>query len=249
MAQSFGAVTLPLGISFAKAAATEAQASLALRLEGAENFSLAGKGGAIGGKSRAEREKDEAEEALELFAWTAEEAERQRERDEWSKATHSFAGVNMTGAQWGELGDELRRDGPLRQWLISRMVRDGKTNGQATVKADEMADVFTALSKPPTQRTPEENAAIDRAKSDPDFQRYTSQAAVQKFGRSEINGGGMRHEQDGSTTSRAELFTTAPDLSSGYRAALAASEPLDAPKLAATTTPAPLPANSAGLDL
>lgn len=245
MAQVFGAVALPRGLSAAAIAAIETKAALALQLEGAEDFSNLGRGGSLSNASKRERDDKDAEAALEFAAFVSEKLER--EREEWARSKHEFAGVTMTGAEWGELGEELRRDGPLRQWLISRMIRDGKTSAQAAAKADEMADVYTALSKPPSQRTPEENAAIERAKRDPDFQRYTSQAAKQQFG-GEVSGNGPRDGQSNSVQDRAALFTSAPDLSAGYSGALATTVPLDAPKKIANE-PLTAPAASAGLDV
>jgi len=247
MAQVFGAVALPRGLSAAAVAAIETQAALALQLEGAEDFSNLGRGGSLSNASKREHDKRDAEAALEFAAFVSEKLER--EREEWARSKHEFAGVTMTGAEWGELGEELRRDGPLRQWLISRMIRDGKTGAQAAAKADEFADVYTALSKPPSQRTPEENAAIERAKRDPDFQRYTSQAAGQQLGGGGVSVSSLREDRTRSLDARTEAIAGAPHLSSEYRAALAASEPLDSPKPTGASTPAPLPLASAGLDI
>jgi len=246
MAHAFGAAAPPPGLSTVAIAAIEMQANFAQRLPGADRFLTTARSGPVGQKSAAEREEEEAKDALEFLSLIAEE--QKRERDEWARSSHAFAGIELTGEQWGELGDELRRDGPLRQWLISRMVRDGKTDAQAAAKADEFADVFTALSKPPSQRSPEENAAIDRARSDPDFQRYTSQIAGQHFGgrTAEVS---VRSGRTDSVERGQDAFATAPPLGAHHRASLVATTPLDVPKPVATVSNAAMPAAPAGLEV
>jgi hypothetical protein len=94
----------------------------------------------------------------------------QQQQAIWSRETHSLAGVTMTGEEWGDMGNEFRNNPYARQWLIAKLMRDqGLTHAQAAQRATEYADTFTAMSKPPSQRTPAERALIERAANDPQF--------------------------------------------------------------------------------
>lgn len=144
------------------------------RIAGTSEWSIGGSGPL--GQSLQERLREKEKEDQEYFAEQISQIaeQQQREREEWARTEVSFAGATMTGRKWGEMGEELSRDGELRRSLIDRMVRDGKTREEAERKATEMADVYRALSKPEPQRSDAERAAVQRAQSDPDIQRYTS---------------------------------------------------------------------------
>jgi hypothetical protein len=156
----------------------------------------------------------------------------------------------MTGAEWGELGDDLSRDTPLRRWLIERMMKDGKSREQAEHKADEMADVYHALAKPESQRTEAETAAVEKAKTDPDYPRYTGGLSKQKglLVADDDKRSSFTRSTPESVEARSDMFASVPDLSSQHKIALAATVPAASP---APSPVAPVTAQPgmAGLDL
>lgn len=226
------------------------QANFAQLLPGAAALSAAELNGS---RTRAEREEDEAKSKSERMMNAVEEVARQRE--EWARTSHSFGTTTMTGAEWKLLSADLKDGGALHQWLIARLMKDGKTEAQAEHKADEIADVTAIMAKPKLQRTPAEEAKMKKAEKDPEFQRIMPELAEQRRGNKagiEVRGA-LNGDQATSTTEGADLFASAPDLTRHHRAALVAEKPLDLPRGAGThllsREPAPVPAASAGLDL
>lgn len=171
--------------------------------------------------------RDEAgKDDVALTLWSQIVEDEQREREEWMHMKSTFAGVTMTGAEWKGLSEDLRREGSLRDWLIEQMMRDGKPREAAERKADEMADVYGAMAKPPSQRTEEEAASIERAKSDPDYQRYTAQLAAQQ-GRADMDNDQRKSVTMGQASSveaRNDAFASVSNLSEHHRGVSAATQ-------------------------
>lgn len=208
-----------------------------------------------------ERRERIEQEQLEAMRDGLEDTQRQlkeeREREEWSNSTHSFAGADLTGEEWGELGDELGKDGKLRQWLVTRLMKDGKTTkAQAEKNADTLSLAFQGMSKPESQRSEEENAAIKKVDETPELKKVVPAVAEQFTSgtplTAEADKSAMAGQRSASVASGGDLFASAPALTQHHQAAVAATEPLDAPKapirIAALEKPAPVAAASAGLD-
>jgi phage terminase small subunit len=245
-ARIFNRVALPPQLSEAMKDLIEARAERELALPGPANFDMTAR------DAKEKREKEADDHTQDQLGWI--QQEQQREREEWARTSHSFGTTKMTGAEWKLLSEDLK-DGALRQWLIARLMKDGKTEAQAERKADEIADIATIMAKPESQRTPAEHAKMHKAEQDPEFQRIMPELAEQRRGHTAglDSRGIMNGDQTASTTQGADLFASAPDLTSHHRAALAAEKPLDLPREAAapllSREAAPIPAASAGLDL
>lgn len=145
--------------------------------------------------------------------------------------TTTLAGMTMTGTQWQSLSNDLKEDGALRDWLVEQMMRDGKTREEAERKTDEMADVYGAMAKPPSQRSNEEREAIKRAESDPEFRRYTKMAVDRKQELSAAADQRQSADADraASVDDGSDLVASAPDLSAHHRVAVAATPPVASP--------------------
>lgn len=226
----------------------EAEAAFAQRLDDAGVTIGGANGGPIGEKTKAQRQKEKADEAFEIMTSQVEER-REHERQEWARSQHSLAGTQMTGSEWGELASDLRRNGPLRDWLVQRLLREGGSKEEAKRKAAEFADAATIMGKPQSEWTPAEREKIDRANADPIFRKVLPELQEQR-----LNGPEALARRDisqanleTSTTARADLFASAPALTGQYQIAVAATKPLDVPKSgAAPLVLAPAPA---GLDV
>ena len=202
-----------------------AQANFVQRLP--EGWTI-GTGGPLGQLTRREQEEEEAKKAASGFeeAFGGLTREQRIEREQWQRESHSFAGVTMTGREWGQMGEELRRDGPLREQLIERLMREGRTREEAQRRATEIADVATAISIPPNQRTPAQNAAIEQARRDPDFRRHLGYAAQRSRG------------ADGPVTQlERRTMDAGQDTSTSTRRDILASSSLDSPRLAPSGNP------------
>lgn len=244
-ARIFNRVALPRHLSEAVKDLIEARAERERELPGPANFDMTAREG------KEKREKDAEDHTQAQLGWI--QQERQREQEEWARTSHSFGTTTMTGAEWKLLSEDLK-EGALRQWLIARLMKDGKTEAQAERKADQIADIAAIMAKPESQRTPAEHAKMKKAEQDPEFQRIMPELAEQR--RSSKTGlearGTLNGDQAASTTEGADLFASAPDLTRHHRAALAAEKPLDLPREVAarplSREAAPVLA-AAGLDL
>lgn len=236
---------LPLNVSFARAARIESEAEMAQRLEGAENFTNA----AILRGQPGRYDDDDLEDdrsSSKIFIRSALDQikrEQERQREEHMRSMATFAGVAMTGAQWQGMSEALSQDSPLRRWLIDRMKRDGKTEREAEELARQMGRAAAIMAKPEGERTSDERAFLDRVEQNPDMHRYLD--AADRFGRdpaaavSADTNTAMNGTNIDSVSAQADAFegfATAPDASTHYRAALAATVPLDAPRVPAAPT-------------
>lgn len=240
----------PLNVSFAKAAAIEAEAELIKQQDGMENFISAS--GNVAVKSRSEKEKEQDEKALELLSSILEELEsekqREREREEWSRTLHSFGRVEMTGAEWQSFSDALRGDTELRRWLVERAQRNGHTETEAEAIADEVADISNIMAIPESQRTPEQRQRLQTAQGNPELREYMEAAADRH--RRERGASNERENslRTGSTVASVragadelEAFSSAPNLKTHYvRAASVEIGDQPPPAPPAKSTPAPV---------
>jgi hypothetical protein len=227
-----------------------------------------------------ERAAKEDEEALEAFESGMESVDReqerqQREREEWSRSMHSYAGMEMTGEEWGKFADELKGDTPLRKWLLEKLKKDGKTESEAKTLADQMALLTKMQSLPQSQWTPEMNALNSKLEADPvlkeELIRDLKEARAAEFGLQEngqkigVNANIPKTDNVGSAIAKADILSQSSGaavsvtpnsyastidspaiissiaLGEHHKAALAAQEPLDAPKQIAVSTPTPAP--------
>lgn len=151
--------------------AAQSKANFAQRLPGVSEWTIGNGVGSLGQLTReeaAEKEREETAEWFEALADTIEQTNREeREREEWAQARHKYAGLDMTGEEWGEFADQLKGDTPLRKWLVEKLKKEGKTEGKANEMADQMALLAKMQSLPPSQWTPEMKALDEKLKADP----------------------------------------------------------------------------------
>lgn len=166
-ARAFGA-PLSLKIPFWKAAAIEAEAGRVQNLDA--DKTMIGNGGPIGQKSREQLKADKDEESNDqLRQFVAFVAEEERVREEWMRTKSSIGGVEMTGREWAEFADRLRNDDKLRRKIIDAYEAQGLSEAEANRRYDRVTDVADAMKVPPSQRTEEQTALIEKAKGDPSF--------------------------------------------------------------------------------
>ncbi|MCC7266680.1 MAG: hypothetical protein IT546_04975, partial [Caulobacteraceae bacterium] len=108
-------------------------------------------------EDREEKKRKAEEEAEEEFEGSVDrvkaEEKREREREAWSKSTHRFGTVEMTGEEWGRLADKLKSDTALRNWLLAKMKKDGMTDAQALTMLDKVALATKMQSMPKSDWT------------------------------------------------------------------------------------------------
>jgi len=172
-----------------------------------------------------------------------------QQREAWASGEHRFAGVSMTGKEWEDLANDLKRDGPLRDWLIQRLMRESISKADADKKAAEFADIAAIMAKPKSEWTPAEHEKMDRASDDPTFKKVMPELQDQQ--RNLAAGSGLRDsrdtDRDKSVGAGNDLFASAPNLTDQYRVAVVATQPLDTQKL--STAPVVLPPAPAGLEV
>lgn len=232
---------LPLRASFARAAHIEAQADMAMRLEGAENFTNAAMVRMQPGRGVDDEENDDnasVGKAIVRSALDQMTRDQERQREEHLRSTSTFAGVAMTGAEWKGLSDALSQDSPLRRWLMERMKRDGKTEREAEELTRQMGRTAAIMAKPESESTAEDRAFLDRVEQDPEIQHYLAEVDMKQRGldprAADLTESVMAGSTDISVDSRSaafESFPTAPDATAHYRAALTSTAPLDAPRV------------------
>ena len=239
-AKAFG--DIPVRAAFSKVAAIEAEANLIQNQPGSELFSRHN-GGPI--KNLRDDEKSEEEKRIDQLRDAVAFADelRERQRDEWEKQVHSFAGANLTGEQWGELGTELQEGGVLKEWLIARLMKGGNTRDDAEKKAKEITDIARILAKPEREWTQGERAQVENGKRNEEFQEVMPELAEQSMkGTHSLAVSQAAHSStQKSVEAREDAFASAPDLSQHHAAALSAQTPLDAVKPLAAAPQAPEP--------
>ncbi|MEJ7928294.1 hypothetical protein WG908_16220 [Sphingobium sp. AN641] len=253
-ARIFNAMALPYDMPDFLKEAIDARAEQAKISAQEAGFIAADMGRAFDGKTMQERERDKDEENRLYVVSVVQEIEQrlEREREEWAQQKHSFAGVNMSGEEYGAIGADLKRDSALRQWLIERLMKDGKTRSEAENKADVIADATTIMAKPESQRTDEEREKVKRAEQDPEIRKIMPKLAEQHR---QMNSGmdqnqSLNSGQKISVETGSDLFASAPALSDHYGVALAATQPLQpAQKITRPTPTTPAPSGMAGVEI
>ncbi len=151
--------------------AAQSKANFAQRLPGTSEWTIGNGVGSLGQLTReeiAQKEKEESAEWFEEFAETIEQAqEQEREREEWAQAKHKYAGMEMTGEEWGKFADQLKGDTPLRKWLLEKLKKEGKTDGKATEMVDQMSLLAKMQSLPPNQWTDDMKALDAKLDANP----------------------------------------------------------------------------------
>lgn len=262
--------------------AVQSKSRFAQRIPGTSEWTIGNGVGSLGQLTLEEIEEKKNEEATEWFEQAFEDVERAREeerkREEWSREEHSYAGIEMTGEEWGEFADQLKGDTPLRKWLLERLKKEGKTDAQANDLVNQMSLLAKMQSIPQDQWTDEMKALNAKLDADPalreklnrdlkEAKQYEADAKVngQKV---ELNADVAKADMAASTEAGADILSQGSgaasveistpnsfastidgpaiasglDLSEHHKAALAAKEPLDAPKQVAAFTPPSGPA-------
>jgi hypothetical protein len=121
-------------------------------------------------RKRDEREKDRADEVSD-FRQNSRLSERQlqAELEQHRRSQHTLGGVTMSGEEWSNLADAMRNDDKVKNAMTAHLMAQGMTKAQADQKVQQYADAAAAMAKPPSQRTPADKDAIDRANNDPNF--------------------------------------------------------------------------------
>ncbi|MEC3949287.1 hypothetical protein [Sphingobium sp. HWE2-09] len=272
----------PIGGSASFQEAVQAKANFAQRIPGTSEWTIGNGVGSLSQLTReemAQKEKEESAEWFEDFADAIDHIhEQERQREEWAQARHSYAGIEMTGEEWGEFADQLKGDTPLRKWLMEKLKKEGKTEAKATEMVDQMSLLAKMQSLPPNQWTDEMKALDAKLDADPalrtelerdlkEAKQYETDAKMngQKV---ELNAEVAKSDTPMSTEARADILSQgmgnasietsalnsfastldgpaiASDLNlrEHHKAALAAEQPLDAPKQIAALTPPSGPA-------
>lgn len=150
-----------------------------------------GFGGRTGDKTTADEKREQQEQDSEdsfeqLRSHFDQIQEQERERAEWSRSMHSYAGMDMSGEEWGAFADELKADTPLRRWLVEQFKKKGKPEAEAQKQADQVSLLAKMQSLPPSQWTdemkaldaeldanPEKRAELDEALRDANKMRHS----------------------------------------------------------------------------
>lgn len=228
--------------SFAQVAAIQSQANYLQNSPEAAPF--LNKSSVQGGNYAARNDDDDKDPALEAFRAGVEalEQRREQERQLWAQTSSTFGNVTMTGAEWGAFSKDLSSEGALREWLIEKLRKDGKTKDEAEKYADRLAEIARIQAIPESQRTEAERKVWEEAMRDKAArenlelanEHRNELAATKSVPAAAISKGDMAL----SVSSRADELTNfpnAPDLSGDYKTALAAQSPLDTPKTIPTS--------------
>ena len=93
--------------------------------------------------------------------------QQEMELQQWQQSSHTYAGQTMTGKEWGDLAAELKKDGPLRDWLMEKMMADGKSKEEAKKMTDQVALLAQMQSMPKSHWTPEMKALDEEMEAHP----------------------------------------------------------------------------------
>lgn len=278
----------PIGGSASFQEAVQAKSNFAQRIPGTSEWTIGNGVGSLSQLTReeiAQREKEESAEWFEEFADVIDHIhEQERQREEWAQARHSYAGIEMTGEEWGEFAEQLKGDTPLRKWLMEKLKKEGKTDAKANEMADQIALLAKMQSLPKDQWTDEMKALNGKLDADPKLknelednlrksneyssgleasgQKPEAHAEIAKADTTTSTEAGADILSQVSRAASAALSTpnsfastldgpaiaSGLDLSVHHKAALAATEPLDAPKQIAAFTPpsGPVPTTPGG---
>jgi hypothetical protein len=195
---------------------------------------------------------NEDDDGWDQYIEIAEHRREERERAEWARTEHSYAGVTKTGAEWLELSEKLRKGGILHDWLVEQMRKDGEEDPESL--ADLVRIKMEMQGTPEHLWTEEQKQADAYLKAHPEIEdkvaKYTALVDghdLEMKAASSADLGGINPDEklsnNASTTASvdagADLFSTAPNLKEHHEAALAATEPLDAKPLPKPEPPLP----------
>jgi hypothetical protein len=171
-------------------AVANTHANLIWTVERQGQYSISNGGGSLESYFREQFDMPEAgksdkddDDGWDQYAEIAEERHErmERERKAWEESSHSYAGVEMTGAEWGEFAKKLNKDTELGQWLTSQMKKDGKTDEQSDELLRLMRLKAEMQSLPEDQWNDEQKAAAAKLKESPDLAKqvedYTARGA------------------------------------------------------------------------
>lgn len=264
-------------------AAAEMKAAFAQRLPGTSDWNIGNGPGSLKNRSYAEREEDEKEQSLahfsEMIDQIEEEQERDRERREWAAQMHSYAGIELTGEEWGKLAAALQGNTDARRRLIDALKKDGKSQADAEKEADQIALLAKMQSMPKSDWTPEMWDLHRKLEQDPDLRHqwngYLNRAANEWKASPNLakNLEANNADQETSVDARTDLFAsgagpevslastprghsdfpTAPNLTQEHGRAVSATEPLDTPRpvliASAPVQPSPVVSPGGGFDV
>ncbi|AUW58052.1 hypothetical protein C1T17_07960 [Sphingobium sp. SCG-1] len=152
--------------------AAQSRANFAQRLPGTSEWTIGNGVGSLSQLTReekVEKDKQEADEQFEeIYESMARVHEEEQERQKWAQETHKYAGIEMTGAEWGEFADRLKGDTPLRKWLLEKLKKEGKTETEAQKTVDEVALLAKMQSLPQSQWTDNMKALDREMKANPE---------------------------------------------------------------------------------
>ena len=162
--------SVPLNLSFSKAASVKAQAEMLKDVDGGQFFLVDEKDRV---NSQIERQKEVDKDFFELVAQIIQDSEEKLrlEREEWAHTVSSVGGVEMTGAEWADLAKRLRNDEDLRNKLMDSLRKRGLSEEDAKARYDKITQIADIAAIPPSQRTPDQQQIIDDAEQDPDFRQ------------------------------------------------------------------------------
>lgn len=230
--------------------AAQSKANFAQRLPGTSEWTIGNGVGSLGQLTReeiAQKEKEESAEWFEQFSETIEQAqEQEREREEWAKASHRYAGMEMTGEEWSEFADQLKGDTPLRKWLLEKLKKEGKTDGKATEMVDQMSLLAKMQSLPPNQWTDDMKALDAKLDANPALRKELDRDMSEgKKAMSAVQANGQKVEQ---TVEVARTGTTA-SATAGADILAQGSDPVAVPKPNSFASTVDGPAIASTLDL
>ena len=131
-------------------------------------------------EDREEKKRKQEEAAEEEFEGSIDrvkaEEKREREREEWSKSSHRFGNVEMTGEEWGEMATLLGKDSPLRRQMIERLMKKGKSKEEAEDLVDQAKRASYLMNIPENQRTEEQKAELRKLEQNEDVQDVVAAA-------------------------------------------------------------------------
>lgn len=184
-----------------------------------------GFGGRTGDKTTAdekrEQQEQDSEEGFEqLRSHFDQIQEQERERAEWSRSMHSYAGMDMSGEEWGAFADELKADTPLRRWLVEQFKKKGKPEAEAQKQADQVSLLAKMQSLPPSQWTdemkaldaeldanPGKRAELDKALREANSWRQNPQLSSERSGEiAQTSSGGV----ETSVEARVDVLSATP---------------------------------------
>jgi hypothetical protein len=146
-----------------------------------------GRAGLISGDRREELDRQEADdEAIQNYRDAVTAAAEWREQ--WLAQRQQYGSLNLTGAEYQELSDQLDNDPEFREQTIQRMMREqGMTREEAEQGIRDFQD-WTRISQiPEDQRTPEQQRRFEEVEQSQDGQA-AAQAADRQQARLEQRG-------------------------------------------------------------